>query len=68
MKFVLEQDKPAFIRLTGVSILQSAASSVLAPTLRCVAFCLHALGFLAFLTRRLNGPVGNGLLRYLGRE
>lgn len=34
MKFVLEQDKVAFIRLIGVSILQSAANSFVAPSLR----------------------------------
>ncbi|XP_042507671.1 ABC transporter D family member 1-like [Macadamia integrifolia] len=34
VKFVLEQDKAAFIRLTGVSVLQSAASSIVAPSLR----------------------------------
>jgi len=30
----LEQDKAAFIRLTGISVLQSAANSVVAPSLR----------------------------------
>jgi len=34
VKFVLEQDKAAFIRLIGVSILQSAANSFVAPSLR----------------------------------
>lgn len=34
VKYVLEQDKAAFIRLTGISILQSAANSFVAPTLR----------------------------------
>lgn len=34
MKYVLEQDKVAFIRLIGVSVLQSAASSFIAPSLR----------------------------------
>lgn len=34
MKYVLEQDKAAFIRLTGISVLQSAASSIVAPSLR----------------------------------
>lgn len=34
MKYVLEQDKAAFIRLIGVSVLQSAASSFIAPSLR----------------------------------
>lgn len=35
VKYVLEQDKAAFIRLTGISILQSAANSFVSPTLRC---------------------------------
>lgn len=34
VKYVLEQDKAAFIRLIGVSVLQSAASSFVAPSLR----------------------------------
>ncbi|XP_024526475.1 ABC transporter D family member 1 isoform X1 [Selaginella moellendorffii] len=34
VRHVLEQDKSAFIRLTGVSVLQSAASSIVAPSLR----------------------------------
>ena len=34
VKFVLEQDKAAFIKLIGVSVLQSAASSFVAPSLR----------------------------------
>ena len=34
MKFVLEQDKASFLRLIGVSVLQSAASSFVAPSLR----------------------------------
>ncbi|KAF8404262.1 hypothetical protein HHK36_009144 [Tetracentron sinense] len=33
VKYVLEQDKASFIRLTGVSVLQSAASSIVAPSL-----------------------------------
>lgn len=36
VKYVVEQDKAAFIRLTGISVLQSAASSIVAPTLRYV--------------------------------
>ena len=38
VKHVLEQDKAAFIRLTGVSVLQSAASAVVAPSLRWTLF------------------------------
>ncbi|XP_022774962.1 ABC transporter D family member 1-like isoform X6 [Durio zibethinus] len=34
VKYVLEQDKAAFIRLIGKSVLQSAASSFIAPSLR----------------------------------
>ena len=34
VKFVLEQDKASFVRLIGVSVLQSAASSFIAPSLR----------------------------------
>lgn len=34
MKYVLEQDKASFIRLIGASVLQSAASSFIAPSLR----------------------------------
>ncbi|KAL5988338.1 hypothetical protein ACLOJK_036102 [Asimina triloba] len=33
VKYVLEQDKAAFIRLTFISVLQSAASSFVAPSL-----------------------------------
>ncbi|CAN0919588.1 ABC transporter D family member 1 [Linum grandiflorum] len=34
VKYVLEQDKAAFIRLVGISVIQSAASSFIAPSLR----------------------------------
>jgi len=34
VKFVLEQDKAAFIRLIGISVLQSAANAFIAPSLR----------------------------------
>lgn len=34
MKYVLEQDKASFVRLIGVSVLQSAASSFIAPSIR----------------------------------
>lgn len=34
VKFVLEQDKAAFLRLIVISVLQSAASSFIAPSLR----------------------------------
>lgn len=34
VKHVLQQDKAAFVRLVGVSVLQSGVSSFLAPSLR----------------------------------
>lgn len=40
MQYVIRQDKAAFIRLIGISVLQSAASAVLAPSLRHVADAL----------------------------
>ncbi|KAJ8765454.1 hypothetical protein K2173_014576 [Erythroxylum novogranatense] len=52
VKYVLEQDKAAFIRLIGVSILQSAASSLIAPSLRHLTAML-ALGWRICLTRHL---------------
>ncbi|XP_043708292.1 ABC transporter D family member 1-like [Telopea speciosissima] len=52
VKFVLEQDKAAFIRLTGVSVLQSAASSIVAPSLRYLKAKL-ALGWRIRLTQHL---------------
>uniref|UniRef100_A0A0D9WBV5 ABC transporter domain-containing protein n=1 Tax=Leersia perrieri TaxID=77586 RepID=A0A0D9WBV5_9ORYZ len=55
VKFVLEQDKAAFIRLIGISILQSAANSFVAPSLRTLTAGL-ALGWRIRLT--------NHLLRY----
>lgn len=52
VKYVLEQDKAAFIRLTGISVLQSAASSVVAPSLRYLTARL-ALGWRIRLTQHL---------------
>ncbi|XP_031495991.1 ABC transporter D family member 1 [Nymphaea colorata] len=52
VKFVLEQDKRAFIRLIGISVLQSAASAVLAPSLRYLTAKL-ALGWRIRLTQHL---------------
>lgn len=40
VKHVLQQDKAAFVRLVGVSILQSAVSAFLAPSLRFPSFFL----------------------------
>jgi hypothetical protein len=34
VKLVLEQDRASFVQLIGVSVLQSAASSFIAPSLR----------------------------------
>ncbi|PUZ63607.1 hypothetical protein GQ55_3G081600 [Panicum hallii var. hallii] len=55
VKFVLEQDKAAFIRLIGISVLQSAANSFVAPSLRTLTAKL-ALGWRIRMT--------NHLLRY----
>lgn len=52
VKYVLEQDKAAFIRLTGISVLQSAASAVVAPSLRYLA-ALLALGWRRRMTEHL---------------
>lgn len=37
VQLVIRQDRPGFNRLIGISVLQSAASAVLAPSLRHVA-------------------------------
>ncbi|XP_075510366.1 ABC transporter D family member 1 isoform X1 [Primulina tabacum] len=52
VKYVLEQNKAAFIRLIGVSVLQSAASSFVAPSLRHLTDLL-ALGWRIRLTKHL---------------
>ncbi|XP_006653954.1 ABC transporter D family member 1 [Oryza brachyantha] len=52
VKFVLEQDKVAFMRLIGISILQSAANSFVAPSLRTLTAGL-ALGWRIRLTNHL---------------
>ncbi|KAJ3698082.1 hypothetical protein LUZ61_001787 [Rhynchospora tenuis] len=52
VKYVLEQDKAAFIRLTGISILQSAANSFVSPSLRHLTAKL-ALGWRIRLTNYL---------------
>ncbi|KAL3527746.1 hypothetical protein ACH5RR_012402 [Cinchona calisaya] len=52
VKYVLEQDKASFIRLIGVSVLQSAASSFIAPSLRHLTSML-ALGWRIRLTKHL---------------
>ncbi|KMT09515.1 hypothetical protein BVRB_6g129810 [Beta vulgaris subsp. vulgaris] len=52
VKYVLEQDKAAFIRLIGVSVLQSGASSFIAPSIRHLTARL-ALGCRIRLTQHL---------------
>nr|GEU89049.1 ABC transporter D family member 1 [Tanacetum cinerariifolium] len=52
MKYVLEQDKAAFVHLIGVSVLQSVASSFVAPSLRHLTARL-ALGWRIRLTAHL---------------
>ncbi|ONK71128.1 uncharacterized protein A4U43_C04F5000 [Asparagus officinalis] len=52
VKYVLEQDKAAFVRLTGISVLQSAANSIVAPSLRSLTSRL-ALGWRIRLTHHL---------------
>ncbi|XP_057530328.1 ABC transporter D family member 1-like [Amaranthus tricolor] len=52
VKFVLEQDKASFIRLIGVSVLQSGASSFIAPSIRHLTARL-ALGWRIRLTQHL---------------
>ncbi|KAF3444221.1 hypothetical protein FNV43_RR13911 [Rhamnella rubrinervis] len=52
VKYVLEQDKASFIHLIGVSVLQSAASSFVAPSLRHLTARL-ALGWRIRLTQHL---------------
>ncbi|KAE9604779.1 putative fatty-acyl-CoA-transporting ATPase [Lupinus albus] len=52
VKFVLEQDKASFIRLIGLSVIQSAASSFIAPSIRHLTARL-ALGWRIRLTQHL---------------
>nr|XP_025691157.1 ABC transporter D family member 1 isoform X2 [Arachis hypogaea] len=52
VKFVLEQDKASFIRLISTSVLQSAASSFIAPSIKHLTARL-ALGWRIRLTRHL---------------
>lgn len=40
VQLVIRQDRPGFIRLIGISVLQSAASAILAPSLHHVAHVL----------------------------
>ncbi|KAJ7945398.1 ABC transporter D family member 1 [Quillaja saponaria] len=52
VKLVLEQDKASFIRLIGFSVLQSAASSFIAPSIKHLKARL-ALGWRICLTQHL---------------
>lgn len=52
VKYVLEQNKAAFVRLAGISVLQSAANSFVAPSLRSLTARL-ALGWRIRLTQHL---------------
>lgn len=52
VKYVLEQDKTSFVRLIGVSVLQSAASSFIAPSIRHLTARL-ALGWRIRMTQHL---------------
>ncbi|OIV97514.1 hypothetical protein TanjilG_11038 [Lupinus angustifolius] len=52
MKYVLEQDRASFIRIIGVSVLQSAAASFIAPSIRHMTGSL-ALGWRIRLTQHL---------------
>lgn len=52
VKYVLEQDRAAFVRLIGISVLQSAANSFVAPSLRFLTAKL-ALGWRTRLTEHL---------------
>ncbi|XP_010531380.1 PREDICTED: ABC transporter D family member 1 [Tarenaya hassleriana] len=52
VKHVLEQNKVAFVRLVGISIIQSAASSFIAPSIRHLTQRL-ALGWRIRLTQHL---------------
>lgn len=64
---VLRQDLRGFIRLIGVSILQSAASAVLAPSLRHVADSL-ALHWRTRLTRAVAAKYLSGKVFYTVAE
>ncbi|KAL0739611.1 hypothetical protein Bca4012_015821 [Brassica carinata] len=52
VKYVLEQDKAAFVRLIGLSVIQSSASAVIAPSLKHLTQRL-ALGWRIRLTQHL---------------
>uniref|UniRef100_A0A0E0JU24 ABC transporter domain-containing protein n=1 Tax=Oryza punctata TaxID=4537 RepID=A0A0E0JU24_ORYPU len=52
VKYVLEQDKAAFLRLIGISVLQSAANSIVSPSLRNLTSKI-ALGWRIRMTNHL---------------
>ncbi|CAM0885411.1 unnamed protein product [Alopecurus aequalis] len=52
VKYVLEQDKAAFIRLIGISVMQSAANAIVAPSLRNLTSKI-ALGWRIRMTNHL---------------
>ncbi|WVZ67270.1 hypothetical protein U9M48_016375 [Paspalum notatum var. saurae] len=52
VKYVLEQDKAAFVRLAGISVLQSAANSIVSPSLRNLTSRI-ALGWRIRMTNHL---------------
>ena len=60
VEYVLKQDKPAFVKLIGLSVAQAAASAVLAPSLRALGDAL-ALSWRTSLTDAIHK-------RYLSRN
>ena len=63
VEYVLRQDKPAFVRLIGLSVAQAAASAVLAPSLRAVGESL-ALAWRRSLTAALHARYLKGINFY----
>ncbi|KHN31367.1 ABC transporter D family member 1 [Glycine soja] len=70
VKFVLEQDKASFIRLIGLSVLQSAASSFIAPSIsietglgvsNLLAFQIANLSKLCPVLQALDSQAGPGV-------
>jgi ABC-type uncharacterized transport system fused permease/ATPase subunit len=63
VQHVMRQDKGAFVRLIGISILQSGASAILAPSLRHVADAL-ALTWRRRLTAAVHAQYFKGNTAY----
>jgi ABC-type uncharacterized transport system fused permease/ATPase subunit len=63
VEYVLRQDRPAFVRLIGLSLAQAAASSVLAPSLRALGESL-ALAWRRSLTDALHARYLKGKVFY----